>query len=99
MIWYGIEPIVSKDEAAAIQILEQTRIPKIRRFIAERLSLRMALTGLFKVLSDSSDPLADADMVQGMLSALNGRRDVPPPEGWGDVSRRLRQASLEEGAR
>jgi putative membrane-bound dehydrogenase-like protein len=91
LIWYGIESIVSDDEVAAIRLLEESRIRRVRRFIAERLSLRMALNGLVGVLAKSSDPQAHGDIVRGMMAALNGRRDLPPPEQWGDVSRRLRQ--------
>jgi putative membrane-bound dehydrogenase-like protein len=91
LIWYGIEPVVSRDETAAIRLLEQARIPKIRRFIAERLSLRMALGGLLQVLSKSADPVADGDVVHGMMAALNGRRDLPQPLEWPAVSQRLRE--------
>lgn len=91
MIWYGIEPVVSTNDSAALKLLEQARIPKIRRFIAERLALRMSLNGLIEVLQRSTDPMADADVVRGMLAALNGRRNIPAPDDWPKVSRRLRQ--------
>lgn len=38
MIWYGIEPAVAKDKNAALQLLAKTKIPKLRQFIARRLS-------------------------------------------------------------
>ena len=90
MIWYGIEPVVSSDEPAALKLLGAARIPKVRKFIAERLALRMALNGLMEVLAKSSDPMADADIVHGLTAALNGRREIAQPEKWGVVSKRLR---------
>ncbi|MFQ5733054.1 MAG: PVC-type heme-binding CxxCH protein [Planctomycetaceae bacterium] len=38
MIWYGIEPAVSKDRKRAIALLKKTKIPLIRQYIARRLA-------------------------------------------------------------
>ncbi|HEX7858895.1 MAG TPA: PVC-type heme-binding CxxCH protein [Verrucomicrobiae bacterium] len=90
LIWYGIEPVVSKDEAAALKILEAARIPKVRRFITQRLALRMALNGVVELMGRLNDPGADADIVYGLSAALNGRRDIKKPEKWETVAARLR---------
>ena len=90
LIWYGIEPVVSKDESAALKLLEVAQIPKIRKFVTERLALRMALNGVVALMANSENPLADEDIVQGLSAALNGRRNIPRPEKWDVVSRRLR---------
>jgi len=36
MIWYGIEPLVPADKARALKLAAQSKIPKIRQFIARR---------------------------------------------------------------
>ena len=91
LIWYGIEPVVSNDEASALKLLEAARIPKIRKFIAERLALRMALDGVVDLMSrPSEEPMTDADIVHGLTAALHGRRDIPKPGKWDTVARRLR---------
>lgn len=38
MIWYGIEPAVSKDRKRAISLLKKTKIPLVRTYIARRLA-------------------------------------------------------------
>ena len=38
MIWYGIEPAVSKDRKKAIALLKKTKIPLVRKYIARRLA-------------------------------------------------------------
>src|SRR5688572_10014877 len=91
LIWYGIEPVVSSDEAAALKLLEAAQIPKVRKFITERLALKMALNGVVEVMARSTNPLADEDIVHGLSAALNGRRGIARPEKWEVVARRLRE--------
>src|SRR6185436_5802020 len=38
MIWYGFEPVVDKYPEAALEIVESSQIPKLRAFIARRLT-------------------------------------------------------------
>lgn len=38
MIWYGIEPAVPKDTERALQLMTNTKIPRVRQFIARRLA-------------------------------------------------------------
>lgn len=89
MIWYGIEPVVSNDEAAALKLLEVAQIPKIRNFIAQRLALRMTLNGIVEYLARSANPMADGDIVRGLSAALHGRRDVKAPAEWRTAARKL----------
>ncbi len=37
MVWYGIEPVVVNDPAAALKLAAETKFPKVRQFIARRL--------------------------------------------------------------
>lgn len=38
MIWYGIEPAVAKDRVKALKLAKATTLPKLRRFIAQRIA-------------------------------------------------------------
>jgi putative membrane-bound dehydrogenase-like protein len=82
LTWYGIEPVVASDETAALKLLESAQIPLVRRFIAQRLSLRLALDGVSALLSQSRKPDLQADILHGMFAALNGRHDLKAPQDW-----------------
>ena len=89
ILWYGIEPLASGHDQQALQVLEKSRIPLVRRFIAQRMALRMALDGIANFLLKTPDARVQADLVQGIYAALNGRRDIQAPSRWDAVSRKL----------
>jgi putative heme-binding domain-containing protein len=93
MIWYGIEPVVSADEKVALDLLKAARIPILRRFIAQRLALKMQLGGIVSLLADGTDETngVAADIVNGMFEALHGRRQLTAPENWDEALARLRK--------
>lgn len=93
MVWYGIEPVVVNDPAAALKLATETKFPKVRQFIARRLvstpSIRKAsLDQLAKLLS-SGDTQARLDVLTGIARGLEGVRKVPAPEGWEATSAAL----------
>jgi putative heme-binding domain-containing protein len=51
----------------------------------------MALDGLMEFLVRSANPMADGDVVRGLMAALNGRRDVKPPQKWSEAANKLRE--------
>ncbi len=53
--------------------------------IDESRSLRL----LVETLHTIDDPGVQASLMRGMLSGLEGRRNVPTPEGWSELSREL----------
>lgn len=90
MVWYGIEPVVVNDPAAALKLAAETKFPKVRQFIARRLvstpSIRKtSLDQLAKLLS-SGDTQARLDVLTGIARGLEGVRKVPAPEGWDATS-------------
>lgn len=89
IIWYGIEPVVAENESAALALLGQAEIPRIRNFIARRLALAEKLNGLSDFLAGAK-PAAQADVIRGMFAALNGRRNLPAPREWPTASARLK---------
>jgi putative heme-binding domain-containing protein len=44
---------------------------------------------LVQVLKGTEDPAIQASLLKGILSGLEGRRDVPAPKGWSEVSGKL----------
>ena len=48
-----------------------------------------SLALLVKTIDSSNDPAVQTSLMQGMLSGLEGRRNVPLPIGWSDLSRKL----------
>ena len=38
MVWYGIEPLVPKNRARAVQLMAQCKIPLVRQFLSRRLA-------------------------------------------------------------
>lgn len=89
LLWYGIEPIASNDEATAIRLLAQARLPKVRQFIAQRLALRGALDRVAALLAEKDDPEWSRDVVFGLSAALNGQRGLKAPAQWSAASLKL----------
>src|SRR6187402_1938994 len=51
---------------------------------------------LLGVLKDTADPAAQADMLKGMNSAMEGKRNVKMPAGWAEVYAKLEKSPNEE---
>ncbi|HEY7315440.1 MAG TPA: c-type cytochrome [Gemmataceae bacterium] len=47
------------------------------------------LAPLVRVLAESDDTAVQLDVLRGMHEALQGRRQVAPPDGWSEVYRKL----------
>ena len=89
LIWYGIEPLISADDKASKALLARAQLPLVRRFIAQRLALRLSLDTVVGAIHQSKDASFQRDVVKGMFDALNGRRGINPPRGWPPVSKKL----------
>ena len=96
MIWYGIEPMVSGEDAAAEVLLRNARIPQIRQLIAQRLALRLSLNPLVAAMRSSNDVDLQQDVVHGMFEALNGRREIAMPAEWRTLLKELHQHRASE---
>ena len=51
---------------------------------------------LVQVLKGTEDPAIQASLLKGILSGLEGRRDVPAPKGWSEVSGKLLESKNSE---
>jgi len=87
MDWYAIEPMVFTDLPRALALASATKIPLLRKFIARRAATDDANLGaLVELLGKTADAEAQAALLQGMAAALKGRRGLPAPAGWADLS-------------
>jgi len=95
MIWYGIEPILSTDTAAALELVSASRIPLLRQFIARRL-LDGEPDYLEKVAAwalATDDQSTRRDLLLGMLEALEENGPHSPPDSWGVLYPQLESTS------
>jgi putative membrane-bound dehydrogenase-like protein len=95
MTWYGVEPIVPVDPAAAIARLKSVEIPLGRRFIARRLADEAVtrpknadLGPLLQVVAERDD-VAQLDLLRGVREGIRGAKSLPMPKGWPEVYARL----------
>jgi len=94
MVWYGIEPMVQLpnvlDLAMAIQI------PKLRQFVARDLGSREVpdFETILRWVEESGTELqVQRDLLMGLHTALEGRRNLQPTAGWTIAAQRLAMSS------
>lgn len=51
-----------------------------------------ALSRLVKIMQSSDNPTVQASLLKGMLGGLEGRRQVPAPDGWSELAKRLQNS-------
>lgn len=81
MIWFALEPLVTQDPARALKLAQQSRIPLISQFVARRLADADKYELLLDRVTQSDQP-GQIHILIGMRQALDGRFDVPAPNGW-----------------
>ncbi|MGC6457862.1 MAG: PVC-type heme-binding CxxCH protein [Akkermansiaceae bacterium] len=96
MIWFGVEPLVSKFPDKALELAWESKIPLITEFIARRAADANLLAPLVKALRQSSAGLAQQNLLKGMRDGLNGRRGLKAPEGWNAIREKFALAGGEE---
>ena len=96
MMWYGIEPLVAQGDDDVLPLALATKIPKLRQFIARHLATGSS-PRFFPILrwieEMGEDVAAQRDVVTGLHTALEGRRDVKPDAGWNQIAVRLAMSS------
>src|SRR5881409_2208700 len=50
------------------------------------------LPGLVRLLSETTDPQLQLDILRGLSAAFKGRRQVPMPEGWEALEAQLQES-------
>ncbi|HLQ44403.1 MAG TPA: PVC-type heme-binding CxxCH protein, partial [Planctomycetaceae bacterium] len=98
MIWYGIEPAVTRDTKRAVHLAERSRIPLLRQFIARRLTLEIerqpeAVESLLLAVQQFHHNDGRYDILLGMSEALRGWTKVTPPKNWEAVRKTIHAES------
>ena len=100
LTWYGFEPMVPLDRAAAVSWVAKGRIATIRRFLARRIvSVDDAekdgrgIDGLVGLLAETGNPSIQLDILEGLREAYRGRKSTAIPERWPAVLERLSGSS------
>ena len=91
MIWYGIEAAAAQHPDKAIALALSSKIPKVRRLIARRLTEEIAnapgpVDDLIAAALQGRNTDAHEDIVRGMSEALKGFRQVARPPHWDDFA-------------
>ncbi len=85
LIWYAIEPLVTKRSSEAVDLALLSRIPKVTRFIARRLTEEIddpAIASQIALLVKKSTGEYTENVLAGIADGLKGRRKVTMPNGW-----------------
>jgi putative heme-binding domain-containing protein len=104
MIWYGIEPLVASDAKKAVTLAASSKIPKVRQFIARRLTEELAkkpgpVGELVQLALASSSTAFQLDILRGMNQALQGWYKAAPPTGWQKLQDKLDKTGDKELAK
>ena len=92
MMWYGIEPLVTQGDDNVLPLALAARIPKLRQFIARKLATDAApqFGPLLRWLEEAGEDFAvQRDVLAGLHTAVEGRRDVKADAGWAKLAARL----------
>jgi putative membrane-bound dehydrogenase-like protein len=92
MVWYGIEPLIALGDDDVLPLAAATKIPKLREFIARHLATGSAprFAPLLRWLEERTEEVAaQRDILTGLNTAVEGRRDLKPDAGWARVAPRF----------
>ncbi|MGZ5567248.1 MAG: PVC-type heme-binding CxxCH protein, partial [Limisphaerales bacterium] len=97
MDWYGIEPLPALYPYHSIELVKQSKIPLVRKFIARRLTEDLAknpapVNALLEMAAKNSEAV-QADVLNGMSEAMRGWRDAKCPSSWGQFVDRINAGS------
>ena len=95
MLWYAIEPAVPVHVDHAVVLAMNSKIPKLREFIARRLTTEISTNPrpINELLCwlPNADEAATLDVLLGMTEALKGWRKAPQPENWAILVQKTNQ--------
>lgn len=94
LLWYGVEPLAGRDDVLDLAVA--AKIPRIRQFIARHLGSREvpAFDPLLRWIEETAeDPAAQRDVLAGLHTALEGRRNVASTPAWRLAAERLAMSS------
>jgi putative heme-binding domain-containing protein len=98
MDWYGFEPLAGADPSRAVALVPEMKIPIVRRYTARRAVLAdeeaetAGLDALASALVKNQDSAIRQNILDGILDALEGRKDVKGPASWSEVAAKLNES-------
>jgi putative membrane-bound dehydrogenase-like protein len=105
MVWYGIVPALETDPGRGGELVAQTPISKLRRYVAQRVTTELehrpeGVDGLVQLLGKETTTAATKeDILIGMTTALRGWRRAPAPATWPAIAARLATSQEETQTR
>jgi putative heme-binding domain-containing protein len=99
LTWYAIEPVAGADPKAALELVAGSKNTMLLQFTARRIAAGRQYDGLPEALAKalaSKDTRALLAILRGMGDGFKGRRDVPMPESWTEVSEQLLKYDADE---
>lgn len=79
LLWFGLEPLVAKSPERALKLAAKAQLSLVVRHIGHRLADADRFELLVQAMAEAENPLP---LLLGVRDGLEGRYDVPPPEGW-----------------
>jgi putative heme-binding domain-containing protein len=102
MYWYGAEPLVEFNPALAMELAESSRVPLVDRFLVRRLAsfstpnaMDLLVDRLQRALSlgdGGSNGLGALELLKEINEGLQGKRQLPMPDGWRKIYDQLAEA-------
>ena len=105
MVWYGILPALGTEPGKAVQLVSQTPLSKLRRYVSQKLTSTLeqhpeGLAGLVQLLASEATPVqVQQDVLTGMTAALRGWRQAAAPPQWPQVAARMAASGDEQRIR
>jgi putative membrane-bound dehydrogenase-like protein len=91
LYWYACEPLAAEDAERALKLAADAKIPLLLPFMTRRIASDAkpeTLTLVVKLLA-TEDVKRQFAVLRAVLEGLKGRRQVPMPKGWADISAKL----------
>jgi putative heme-binding domain-containing protein len=101
MYWYAAEPLAEIDSARALHLVLEGNMPLLQEYMIRRVAAigtPESLNLVVREFAKAEEPATQLLFLKGMRAALVGRRQVPMPAGWNQLSGSLETSPL-EGAR
>ena len=92
MYWYAMEPLVEQDMSRALKVARASKVPQLLSFTVRRIASigsGEAIELLLRALGEASDDATRLAFLEGVNEALKGRRQLPMPTGWAEVTAKL----------
>ncbi len=92
MAWYAAEPLATVNIDHALQVAENSKLPRLLHFMTRRVAA-LGTPEAFAVITAHLNKLHDdphrLDILSGLSTALKGQRKAPMPAGWEAVETAL----------